>query len=577
MRYSINSINRILPNHVARRAIESRMWLSVVFFLAIAGWHGMAVGQEQDFVEDEGVTSPLHKEHTGEIIFTPGLIPFDSYKESDFLTSFKVTPDSDLAFTAFFDASLTNHLHQLDSTLSADELVQSGNFQFSFFVDDALIYTENLNLGAGLPSQKNTHTVLVGPLQSTRQEDYWSRFLWTRFFVRGGGEDALADGEHELRIEIRPYLDLEGDIKVGELMAKGQIQISLPEPEAVGEDQVAIQEIAEHRDWKRSSASFNEDLIRQLNRKIAQRRIKDVTSIVVVKDGDLLIEEYFNGASRSTLHDTRSVGKTFASAITGIAIAEGHLSGTDQTLGDFYDVAEFHNHSAAKERVTLKSLLTMSSGIDGSDQDQDSPGNENYMYPTDNWVKFALDLPMDSSKSTEKSWDYFTAGVVVLGDVLHKSVPGGLESFAEARLFAPLGITEYQWPYTPQGVAGTAGGLEMSALDFAKFGQLYKNGGSWNGKQVLPASWVKESLTNYFPPTGNHAGYGYLFWRQVFTIDGQDHEAFLCSGNGGNKIYIFSDLPLVIVVTATAYNQMYAHSQVKRMMQQLILPAVIER
>ena len=570
-------VNRVMSHIVAGRSVGSHTRLPLFFFATIAVCQVATLGQAQDFVKDAGVTSQLHKDHLGEIKFTRGIIPPKSCQEGDFLASFVITPDSNLAFTAFFGTSLTNHLHQLDTTLSATELVRRGNFQFSFFVDDTLVYTENLNLRAGGPRSKNIATVFYGPLHSNRQEDFWSRFLWMRFFFREGGEAAIEDGEHVLRIEIRPYLNRGGGVVVGDLMAKGQLKISLPEPKKVDESQVAIQKIAEHSDWKRSSASFNEDLVRELNRKIAQRRFKAITSIVVVKEGDLLIEEYFNGASRSTMHDTRSVGKTFASTITGIAIDEGHLSGTDQTLGDFYDLSTFRNHSAAKERVSLKSLLTMSSGIDGSDHDPNSSGNEENMYPTDNWVKFALDLPMDNSKTIGKSWDYFTAGVVVLGDILDKSVPGGLESFAEAKLFAPLGITDYQWQYTPQDVANTAGGLRMSALDFAKFGQLYKNGGSWNGTQVLPSSWVKESLTSYFPPTENNAGYGFLFWRQILTIDGEDHEAFVCSGNGGNKIYIFSDLPLVIVVTATAYNEIYAHPQVDRMIQQFILPAVIER
>src|SRR6185436_7094240 len=130
---------------------------------------------------------------------------------------------------------------------------------------------------------------------------------------------------------------------------------------------------------------------------------------------------------------------------------------------------EYAHYSPKKEAVTIKSLLTMSSGFDGNDDDARSPGNEEKMYPKSNWVKFALDLPIDEKTAVGEKWRYFTAGVVVLGDILNKSVPGGLEKYADERLFQPLGITRYQWPFTPQKVPNTAGGLQMRTLDLAKF------------------------------------------------------------------------------------------------------------
>ena len=100
-------------------------------------------------------------------------------------------------------------------------------------------------------------------------------------------------------------------------------------------------------------------------------------------------------------------------------------------------------------------------------------------------MKFALDLPIDDGKVVGKNGNYFTAGVVLLGDILNRSVPDGLEKYADKRLFRPLGGKKYAWPYTPQKVASTAGGLRMSSLDFARFGQLYKNGGVWKGTRII--------------------------------------------------------------------------------------------
>jgi len=300
---------------------------------------------------------------------------------------------------------------------------------------------------------------------------------------------------------------------------------------------------------------------------------------VVIKNGKLLLEEYFNGSGRDSLHNPRSVGKTFASAMMGVAINDGYIKSEDETLSHFYDLKTFNNYSPKKEGITLKSLLTMSSVFDGDDNDSNSPGYEENMYPTDNWVKFTLDLKVDSTKTAGKQWNYFTAGAMLLGDVINKSVPGGLEKYANTKLFKPLGITIYQWQYTPQGVANTAGGLQMRSLDYAKFGQLYKNGGSWAGKQLIPQGWVKKSFTKQMALPANVVGegfYGYLFWNKTYVVNNKPYETYYCSGNGGNKIFVFTDQPLVVIVTAEAYNASYAHPQVDKIMHDYILPAVLQ-
>ena len=527
------------------------------------------------FVEYNAVTAPVHKANIGKIAFMSKVIPVKKYKESDFLSSFELKENSDLYIRAFLETSITNYLHELDTGLTADELAQKGNYQLSFYVDGNLLYTENINPGAGSPAFKHKNTILTVPLISSENLDFWSRYTWMRFYYRNGGEDALETGKHTLKIEIRPYLD-NGEIIVGDLIAEGEIDLKWAEPEKVNEEQIAIQSIRPYKGWELSKEGYNRENIRALNEKIAQNKFKSITSIVVIKNGKLLIEEYFNGANRNTLHNTRSVGKSFASTMAGIAIEEGYLKSADQTLSDFYDLGKFANYSPQKGKVTLKSLLTMSSGFDGSDSNYDSPGNEEKMYPTDNWVKFTLDLSMDDNKKIGENWDYFTAGVVVLGDVIHKTVPGGLEQYTDKKLFKPLGISNYKWQYTPQKVVNTAGGIQMNALDYAKYGQLYKNKGNWNGKQILASDWVEKSFTNYFADIPGQTPYGYLFWNQKYSVNEKSYEAFQCNGNGGNKIIVFNDEPLVIVITATAYGQPYGHSQVDKMMEKYILPAVLE-
>ncbi|PST83672.1 serine hydrolase [Pedobacter yulinensis] len=544
--------------------------LFVLFLLTACN---LASAQVADIVSADSIRFPLHKTNMGRIVFMKDTIPMDKSTSADFLSEIILTPSANLSMRAFMPNSLTNLQHQMAPQQTIEQLNQ-GNYQFTFYVDGKKIYQENLHKGAGYARNKNSRTVLTVKLLSTLREDMWSRYMFSRFMLRGG-EDVLTTGHHTLKIELRPYVALPA-VKVGQLIAQGEIQVVVP---VIDVKDKAVQVIKPNSGWALSAESFDKQLIADLNEKILQNKFKNVNGIVVVKNGRLMIEEYFNGSGRDSLHDPRSVGKTFASAIMGIAIDDGYIKSEQQVLKDFYDLKTYQNYSPRKDSITLKSLLTMSSIFVANDNDDDSPGNENNMYPMENWVKFALDLKTDSTRKPYTQWNYFTAGVVVLGDILDKKVPGGLERYADNKLFKPLNIRNYKWQYTPQHVANTAGGIRLRAVDFAKFGQLYKNNGQWHGRQILPQAWVERSFTKHMILPEDVAGpgyYGYLLWNKTYMVKGRPYEAWYCTGNGGNKIFVFKDQPLVIVVTASAYNEGYAHLQVDKMMQDYILPAVVQ-
>ena len=550
-----------------------------IFLASILFFTSLISAQNNDLVKTDGITTDLHKNNIGKITFMNGNIPLNQYKESDFLKSFELTRKSDLNIRVFMNNSVVNYLHQLNPDVNAEKLLQTGNLQFSFYIDNKFIYKENINYGCNFGSggNKNTSTTFRVPLTSSKGEDWWAMYMWDRFKLNGG-ENALTEGTHKLKIEIRPYLknDKE-DVKTGDLIAKGEIQLLIKTPKLTAK-QIEVQPILPKSDWEVSSFPFDKKKIEKLNTDIANYSLKEITSVVVIYDKKLLLEEYFNDANRNTLHDTRSAGKSFASTLMGIAINDGHIKNENQTLNKFYNLKEFENYEAKKDSVKIKDLLTMSSAFNGSDQDGDSPGNEENMYPTDNWVKFTLDLDMDKSKTNGGKWDYFTAGTVLLGDIINKSVPEGLEKYADKKLFTPLNITNYKWQYTPQKVANTAGSLQMTSLDYAKYAQLYKNNGIWNGKQIIPAEWVQKTLTHQIQiPERENQFYGYLFWNKTFTFDGKNYEAYYCAGNGGNEFIIFNDLPLVIIITSKAYNKPYAHPQADKIVLDYILPSIIKQ
>ena len=521
------------------------------------------------------VLNELHQNNIGRIAFMKDWVPFDEFTNADFKKELELTTSSDFGFRMFLEKTLTAYLSDLEPNLTVEELCEKGNFQLKFYVDDNPVYTYNLQPGAGSCDYKNSATVYGVPLANKEEPDHWGRFLWTRFMRAEGGQKALSNGPHDFKLEIRPYFENE-ELKVGNIIAQGETKLSMVEKE-LDEGQIAIQEIQPTNKWTISSESYDTTLIRQLNKKIALDYFKDVTSITVAKNGKLLIEEYFNNANRNTLHDTRSVGKTLTSTVLGIAIKEGHIKNEDLTLKEFYDLPSFENYTKNKGNVSLKSLLTMSSGFDGSDMDYNSPGNEENMYPTTDWVKFGLDLPMDNEKQIGENWDYFTAGVVVLGDILNKTIPGGLENYADDKLFKPLGINDYTWQYTPSKVPNTAGGFQMSSLDNAKYGQLYLDNGEYQGTKILDSDWVQKTLSHQVEiPNTINEHYGYLVWNKTYSVKGNDYEAYYASGNGGNKIMIFQDLGVVIVITAKAYGRAYMHVQADEIVQDYLLPSLIK-
>ena len=549
-------------------------------YLLIAGYlaviHTVCIyAQTKDIVKTEGITSELQRNNIGKIYFTANGIALPDLKTSDFLTDYKLTNKSNLFFIAFMGNSITNYLHQLQPGLTADSLVKTGNYQFTLFVDDKLIYRSNLYPGAPYAKIQHSATVINKPLINNENSyGLWSESFWNRFMYFGG-DAALTEGRHLLRMEIKPYVDA-GEVKVGDLIAAGNLNLMVERKPVIDNANINLNPVAPYNGFVVSKESFDTSKIKELKGNIEEGVFKKISSIVVIKKGKLLMEEYFNGETRNTLHDPRSVGKSFASTITGIAIHENYLHSENQQLKAFYNLHAFKNYSPWKEKVTLKNLLTMSAVFNGDDEDGNSPGNEENMYPTDDWVKFTLDLPIKKD-TVNSNWHYFTAGVVVLGDILNKTVPGGLEQYASEKLFKPLGISNYKWQYTPQHVPNTAGGIQMNELDFAKYGQVYKNGGVWNGKQVIPKEWVRKTFTKQKQIAGrNNEFYGYLFWNKTFRANNKSYEAYYCAGNGGNYIIIFKDQPLVIVITATAYGQSYAHTQVNKMLSDYILPALFK-
>jgi len=329
-----------------------------------------------------------------------------------------------------------------------------------------------------------------------------------------------------------------------------------------------------------TSAGLDRAALLRMEQAIASGEFKKVTSILIARHGKLAYEAYFDGSADS-LRDTRSASKTITGMLTGIALDQHQLPSLDAKVVSYFPEKQpLANPDLRKSAITVEDLLTMSSLMECDDWNNFSRGNEERMYLIEDWVKFYLDLPIKGFPPWEtkpqdspygRSFSYCTAGVVTLGGVLEKATHAKLSDIAANNLFGPLGIQSVQWNYSPLGLAMAGGGLRLQSRDLLKLGQLYLNGGSWSGKRIVSEGWVKDSTTPH-AKIDEQTSYGYLWWLKDFKAGGRSWSAYFMSGNGGNKVAVFPQLDMVVVITSTNYNSKGMHEQTERLLTEYILP-----
>nr|WP_295376833.1 serine hydrolase [Pseudoxanthomonas sp.] len=316
---------------------------------------------------------------------------------------------------------------------------------------------------------------------------------------------------------------------------------------------------------------------------IARGDFPGVTSVLVAQDGRLVYERYFNGGGPDVLNDTRSATKSVTALLVGAAIDRGLLPDAHARVYDhFRDLAPWQHDSARKQAITVEDLLTMSSAWDCDDENPFSSGNEERMYVSEHWTRFALDLPLRGYapwvKRPEQSphgrtFSYCTAGSFLLGALVERVSGKPLPEFAAEVLERPLGITRVQWNRSSEGVGMGGGGTRYRSRDLAKLGQLVVDGGTWHDRRILSAGWIELALTVH-AQAREDADYGYQFWRFRFTRDGREQPAWTMSGNGGNYVFMVPERKLVAVITRTSYNQRDVHPQSQRMFGDYLLMAM---
>jgi CubicO group peptidase (beta-lactamase class C family) len=303
-----------------------------------------------------------------------------------------------------------------------------------------------------------------------------------------------------------------------------------------------------------SSVGMKPDTIARLIDLIRSTPPRDFRALVVIKDNKLVVEEYFNTYWRETIHDIRSAGKGITALLLGIAIDKGLVKSTEQSIYDFFPRKKFGVPDAAHKSIKIKHLLNMSSGLYVDDNNDNAPGNTANWLLKDNWVNFATSVPMAFTPG--EKYVYADICPMLIGAIIEQTSGKKLSEFAKQNLFEPLGIREFYWYTAPNGSTGPMGNLYLSAVDFAKIGQVVAGDGEWQGKRIVSSSWIKEiSAVNFdISNEGPFAqGYGTFWFKSTKKVDGKLYECLFASGNGGNLLFVVPSENLVVSLLSSAY------------------------
>jgi CubicO group peptidase (beta-lactamase class C family) len=260
--------------------------------------------------------------------------------------------------------------------------------------------------------------------------------------------------------------------------------------------------------------------------------------------------EYHPYYRHTSLHTMQSVSKTVTSITIGIAIGRNKFpADLDAPILKYFDEYRIANMDERKKRVTLRNLLTMTAGFEwNEDLPYNDPKNScDVMEANYDWVQYVINQSMAAEPG--KVFTYSSGVTQLLSHIFKKATGKNVDDYAAKYLFQPLGIP-YHWKHTPTGLPDTEGGVYLSPASLAKIGFLFLKNGKWQGQQIVPADWVKASLTSAITvqDEGHRWGYGFQWWLQPWGKS-PEKSAWAARGLGGQELRVVPEYNLIVVFT----------------------------
>jgi CubicO group peptidase (beta-lactamase class C family) len=320
-------------------------------------------------------------------------------------------------------------------------------------------------------------------------------------------------------------------------------------------------------------------------RRIATPR-DNIHALLVVRQGKLVFEQYFTGDDErggrpvgqvtydpTRLHDLRSVSKTVTALLVGIALAQQQLASLDQPIFDFFpEYADLRTPD--KARITLRHLLTMSTGLDWDETrtPYTDPNNSAVrMIRAVDPYRYVLSEPVVTPPGAK--YTYSSGATELLGAILHKATGQRLDALARTVLFEPLGIVEVEWMHNADGNAAASWGLRLRPRDMAKLGQLVLAHGLWNGRQIVPRDYMDEATAPQIQGAGAYF-YGYQMWVGRSLVHKHEIDWAAGFGLGGQRVFVIPSVDLVVVLTAGLYKSPLQGTLTSDILNDVVLPAV---
>jgi CubicO group peptidase (beta-lactamase class C family) len=270
------------------------------------------------------------------------------------------------------------------------------------------------------------------------------------------------------------------------------------------------------------------------------------TAFLVIHDDRLLYERYFDGCDESSIHTSFSMAKSFASALVGIAIDEGHINSVNEPITNY--IPELLEKDERFESITIRHLLTMSSGIkyeEGGDLPWSEEADDTKTYYATDLRKLALENSRIEGEPGEY-FEYNNYNPLLIGMILERATGMSVSRYLQQKLWKPIGMeADGSWSLdsTSTGFEKMESGVNARARDFGRFGMLFAKEGKWEGEQLISRGWLEES-TSADTSTDPSQDYQYFWW--VNTPEGETYH-FSARGNYGQYIYVAPEKDLVIV------------------------------